>query len=476
MTRPSLIIHGHFYQPPRENALTHKIPQESGVFPFHNWNEKIDAECYKPNAEQGNFGKISFNVGPTLLDWLQNNDTSTYSRIVQQDNQNQNAYGVGNAVAQSYNHSILPLARKEDKRTQIRWGISDFKVRFGHEPIGMWLPETAVDYETLEIIQSCGIQFTILAPWQANASSLDTTEPYRVRLNGGKNITVFFYNQDLSTRLSFDPWSSSNADMFAKDILPSHYNPEKLKKNIPQFVMIASDGELYGHHQPFRDKFLARLVDGATASQQIDLSYPAMWLRQYPPKQEITIREGSSWSCQHALSRWRGECPCTPSSTWKAPFRSALDTIGSLINQVYLDELSDWITDPREFRDQAIMNWLGKTALSEILPGFTKRELTSDEVHRLVLLLEAQKARQWMFTSCGWFFDEFNRIEPRNNVAYAAQAVYLTQKATGIDLSPMATACFGDVFSSRTGLQGKTVFTQSYEQAQNTPLVLPEFN
>jgi alpha-amylase/alpha-mannosidase (GH57 family) len=475
MKNTALMIHGHFYQPPRQNVLTSIIPQESGVFPYHNWNEKINAECYKPNADQENFRKISFNVGPTLFAWLENYDLGTYWRIIQQDNDNQRTHGVGNSVAQSFNHSILPLANKEDKRTQILWGIADYQSRFGHAPAGMWLPETAVDYDTLEMIRDCGIQFTILAPWQANSTSLDTTEAYNVKLGGGKTIAAFFYNQDLSTRLSFDPWSSSNADIFTKDILPSHYNPEKLRKNIPQFVMVASDGELYGHHQPFRDKFLTRLVDGAASTQNIDMSYPAFWLLQNQPRQSITIREDSSWSCQHALSRWRGECPCTPGSSWKAPLRSALDTVGTLLNQVYAEETAKMTPDPWELRNRSIWMWLGKRTLYEIMDGLVREGMTRQEIERLLLLLEAQKARQWMFTSCGWFFDEFDRIEPRNNVAYAAQAVWLTEKATGVNLSVEAGNCFRDVVSARTGLSAFDVFMNNYEQARNTLLKLPEY-
>lgn len=473
MTKPSLMIHGHFYQPPRENALTGIIPEEAGAYPYHNWNEKINVECYKPNAIAENFKRISFNIGPTLFAWLENADIATYWRIIQQENENERIHGVGNSIAQSFNHTILPLANLEDQRTQIVWGITDYQVRFGHLPQGLWLPETAVDYQTLEIAEECGIRFVILAPWQTNSSALDPTEAYTINLRDGKRISAFFYEQDLSTRLSFDPGSTTNADFFMKDIVPPHFNPEKRKKQIPQFLMIASDGEVYGHHQPFRDQFLARLVNGAADASGIEISYPALWLKEHPPEQSVTIREDTSWSCMHALSRWRGECACTPGSSWKATLRSALDTIGTLINLIYYEEAAQWIDDPWEIRNRSIWMWLGKRTFSEISSHQVREGIHRDEIERILLLLEAQRARQWMFTSCGWFFDELDRIEPKNNIAFAAQAVCLTERATGIRLVDDASNCFRDVNSSRSGLHAKDVFLQNYEQAQNIRVSLP---
>ncbi len=237
------------------------IPQEPGAAPYRNWNERIHDHDYRPNAILGNFERISFNIGPTLLDWMADYDPRTVQQIIDQDRWNFERQGVGNAIAQSYNHTILPLASREDKITQVRWGIADFEHRFGHMPLGMWLPETAVDEETLQILADNKIQFTILAPWQADANLLDTSQPYLVPLKNKKNITVFFYDQDLSTRISFDPAATSNADLFITQYLLPKYQPNG--NDIPKLVLVASDGELYGHHQPFRDKFLSYLMRGA---------------------------------------------------------------------------------------------------------------------------------------------------------------------------------------------------------------------
>ena len=202
MSNHAFTVHGHFYQPPREDPLTGKIPHEPGATPYLNWNERIHDHDYKPNAVLGNFERISFNVGPTLLDWMAEYDPRTVQQIVEQDRWNIERNGIGNAIAQSYNHTILPLASREDKITQVRWGIADFAHRFGHAPLGMWLPETAVDEETLQILADNKILFTILAPWQADTNLLDTSQPYQVPLKNNKSISVFFYDQDLSTRVS----------------------------------------------------------------------------------------------------------------------------------------------------------------------------------------------------------------------------------------------------------------------------------
>src|SRR6266511_270860 len=215
MTARSLCIHGHFYQPPREDPLIGAIPHEAGAEPYRNWNERSHAEFYRPNAVRGNFARISFNIGPTLFCWMESYDPATYRLIVEQDGANVRRHGVGSAIAQCYNHTIMPLATRADKETQIAWGIADFTHRFRRRPQGMWLPETAVDAETLAIMADFGIEFTILAPWQAEADALDTTEPYRVNLPGGRSIAAFFYHQGLSGRVCFDSAMTTNADTFA---------------------------------------------------------------------------------------------------------------------------------------------------------------------------------------------------------------------------------------------------------------------
>jgi hypothetical protein len=463
----AIAIHGHFYQPPREDPLTGAVPHEYGAAPYRNWNERIHAECYRPNAELGNFERISFNVGPTLAGWMAGHDPATYQKIVEQDRANVRRFGVGNAIAQAYNHTILPLATPADKVTQVRWGIADFEHRFGRKPPGLWLPETAVDSETLGVMAEAGIEWTILAPWQAGCDDVDTTEPYRVPLPGGRSITVFFYDRDLSGRVSFDPAMTTNADNFALNDLPRHYRAEKDRRGEPQLILVASDGELYGHHQPFRDHFLAHLLGGASDHVGITSTFPALWLRDHPPRRTIGIRDNTSWSCHHGVIRWAGDCPCAPGEHgWKARLRAALQGLAEALDEVYAQAVRPFIPDTAELRNRYVHVMLGELSAAELIDELAGRRLPALKAQAIHLLLESQRERQRMFTSCGWFFEDFDRIEPKNNVAYAAQAVLLARRATGIDLAPRALAALKHVVSWRTGLRGDQVFTHYLERGR----------
>jgi hypothetical protein len=443
------------------------VPEEIGAAPYRNWNERIHAECYRANAELGNFERISFNVGPTLFDWMARHDLETSRKIVEQDRANVRQLGVGNAMAQAYNHAIMPLATSADKRTQVAWGIADFAHRFGRKPRGMWLPETAVDLETLTIMAEHGIAFTLLAPWQADAESVDPTEPYRVDLPGGRSIAVFFYHQGLSGRVSFDPALTSNADAFAFHDLPWQYHPEKLYRDEPHLLLVATDGELYGHHQPFRDLFLAHLLKSAGPQSGITPTFPALWLRTHPPRRTVRIRERTSWSCHHGVTRWAADCDCTPTgSTWKAELRGALDWLATAIDQCYVEALRPFGVDPWILRDRYIHVLLGEMKAKDLIGEVTTKRLEEEHIRRVHTLLEAQRERQRMFTSCGWFFDDFDRIEPKNNLAYAAQAARLTHQATGVDLAPGATELLRRVVSHRSGLRGDQVFARQMRRAE----------
>lgn len=466
-------VHGHFYQPPREDPLTGEIPIEPGAAPYLNWNERINAQSYRPNALLGNFERISFNIGPTLIEWMEKHDPETLGLIIEQERRNCEKYGVGNGMAQSYNHTILPLAKLHDKITQVRWGIANFIHHFGHAPQGLWLPETAADNETLQVLADCGIEFTILAPWQAeqplNKAPFDPAQPYLVPLDGGRQITVFFYNQDLSTRVSFDPGATVNADRFVTEALLPKYRAHKGTVIEPQLVLVASDGELYGHHQPFRDKFLAYLMDGALGQTTIDITYPALWMRRQPATHEITIRQPSSWSCHHGVTRWAGDCGCTANNSWKSPLRQALNTLADAIDEQYLCVISKYIDagdDPWELRHRYIHVMLGEQTLNELAEAALKRPVDDAGLQQLNALLLAQFERQRMFTSCGWFFDDFDRIEPRNNVAYAAQAVLYTQLATGVNLTSLAVSALCDVRSTRSGLRADEVFMRHIDRTR----------
>jgi alpha-amylase/alpha-mannosidase (GH57 family) len=454
-------IHGHFYQPPREDPRTGTIPQEPGAAPYENWNERINATCYAPNSKLGNFQAISFNVGPTVAQWIMHNDPGTLARIVEQDRKNFVENGVGNAMAQAYNHTILPLSSREDKITQVRWGIEDFIRIFGHRPAGMWLPETAVDYETLEILAMNNINFTILAPWQAATHHLDYRRPYLVDLPNHRQISVFFYDADVSARVSFDPSLTVNADHF----IPQTINPKfTIGADHPQIILVASDGELYGHHQPFRDKFLERVIENGIKDEYVNMTYPGLFLKNHPATEMINIHPYTSWSCQHGVSRWKEDCGCTPYFHWKEPLRKALDQLGKALMEVYLAEFKSFTDHPYEIRHRYIHVINGEVSLDELLRTFVKKPLKSEETNRLQLLLEAQFERQRMFTSCGWFFEDFDRIEPQNNIAYAAQACWLTYKATKIDLATNAIRDLEKVTSQRSGLNASTVFQHQFSR------------
>ncbi len=376
MSLHQFCIHAHFYQPPREDPLTGDIPPERGAEPFPNWNERIHAECYRPNAELGNFGRISFNIGPTLFAWLEEKHPDTCQRIIAQDRENVRRWGVGNALAQPFNHSILPLSSRRDQVTQVAWGVADFENRFGRKPQGMWLPETAMDLTTLSVLAEAGIQYTVLAPWQANQERLDATQPYLVALPEGKSITVFFYHGGLSGELSFNPRLSTNADLFARQTLAPLFH-----RDDRQLILIASDGELYGHHQPWRDYFLARLIDGAGSQAGLEATFPALWLKEHPARHYITLREETAWSCHHGLGRWLGMCDCTPNSDWKRSLRSALDRLGVALDDLYQTAAMPHIPAPWKLRDDYIQVILGLRPIEDLLAQAAGKRLP-DEVVR----------------------------------------------------------------------------------------------
>jgi hypothetical protein len=463
MPNKAFSIHGHFYQPPREDPLTGIIPQETGAAPYNNWNERILDECYLPNARLNNFSKISFNVGPTLFTWLQNQDPETYQQILDQDRINYQKHGVGNAIAQAYNHTILPLASSSDKIIQTLWGIADFKHRFGHAPSGMWLPETAVDYEVLSVLARQGIEYTILAPWQAEAEALDTSEPYQVLLPGGDSIVVFFYNRELSTRISFSPEATNDAGWFATMELAPSYVDSKENQSRDQFVLVASDGELYGHHQPHREKFLSHLLNGSGLTSGISSTYPGLWLKTHPASRSIRIRERTSWSCHHGVARWSGECACTPrDGRWKGHLRQAMNQLAASLDSLYFDFMYPLISKPRMLRERYIHVMLGETRLEDLIAEVSGKNLTRDQLQRVHLLLESQRERQRIFTSCAWFFEDFDRIEPKNVITYASQAVRLARLATGEDLEPQVIEDLKHVISPHTGLRADQIFTEQY--------------
>ena len=456
-----LCVHGHFYQPPREDPISNYIPDERGAEPFRNWNEKILAECYEPNARMGNFGMISFNVGPTLFDWMWKAAPGVVESIVEQERANYLKFGVGNGMAQGYTHSILPLLPLRDKVASVRWGIDDFTFRFGHKPQGIWLPETAADMETLCVLQDCGLQFTILAPWQVRPLE-PKPGPYLVELPGGRNpFIVFPYNRGLSTKVSFLPKATENGDVFLSSL---YADPEM---DLRQFNLIASDGELYGHHQKFRDHFLRYLLGEGGEKHGVSWSLPGLWLLEHKVETLAQLNEPSSWSCMHGVERWRAECGCTPGARWKAPFFHAMHQIADWLETVYEAHAAEIVADPWAVRNEFINIKHGQRKLEEVCAECGCSDLDAQEVAKMRLLLQAQYECQRMFTSCGWFFEEFHRIEPQNNIAYAAKAIWLTQKATGEQIDPEIISELSKVRSEKTGLRADTVLAQTLIRAEN---------
>jgi len=422
MTDLALSIHGHFYQPPRENPFTGTIPVEPGAEPFHNFNEKVHCECYKPNAELGNLELISFNFGPTLARWLLDHFPSTHHRIIESDRYHRRTYGVTNSIAQAYNHTILPLNTHRDKMTQIAWGVADYQHRFGHAPQGMWLPEMAVDLDTLVAMKQAGIQYTILCPAQVrhpDGDWVDSRQPCHVRLPNGEQFTVFVRDEEISNRLAFDQGLTENAAHFAqwcRDIVSGDHG----------LYLIATDGETYGHHQPKRQFFLQSLLRAEAAKAGFRITTPEEYIRRYPHTQEVVLVENTAWSCAHGVARWSTGCPCTPGDQrWKPRLRTAFDRLSGGIDALYQLECRRWIRHPWKLRNSYINVILGKMDGLTLLQQYASEAIPRAAAVRLLQLLEAQRYSQAMYT----------RIETRNNIACAAMAVELTRLATGVDLS-----------------------------------------
>ncbi len=457
---PYVCVYGHFYQPPRENPFTGIIPQEPGAEPYANFNEKITEECYRPNLDAGSFERMSFDVGPTLAVWLERAHPDLATRIVAADRAHLAHYGVGNALAQPYIHSILPLATHQDRQTLICWGLADFAHHYGHPAEGMWLPETAVDVQTLDVLAGQGIRYTVLAPWQA-AEPIDPTEPAVVRLPSGRAITVFFYHGPLSGAVSFDDQATTSADRFAAEAMPAHLNREKAEQHVDQLLLIASDGEVYGHHKPWRDQFLARLLTQSIPAQGYTVTTLGRYLVNHPAAHEVTLRVPSSWSCSHGLARWSTGCTCTAGdASWKPALRRALDRLSARLDERYGQLAGVYLSDPWAARNDAIglhEGWLSEEAFWTRW-GKQGHKPSQEEATRTLLLLEAQYYGELMYTSCGLFIEDLDQIEPRNDIACARKALSLCWQATGVDLQADFTRHLAFATSWRTGKTGADLY------------------
>lgn len=455
-----ICIHGHFYQPPRENAWLEVIEVQDSAHPYHDWNERISAECYAPNAasrilENGviknivnNYSRISFNFGPTLLSWLETNDPETYNAVLEADKESQKFFdGHGSALAQVFNHIIMPLANERDKRTQILWGIRDFEYRFGRSPEGMWLAETAVDIDTLEALAEHNIKFTILAPRQAKAfrrigeenwhaltdTGIDPRKVYKVNLPSGKSIAVFFYDGEISQGVAFNGLLN-DGEKFS-NALRNAFNVNDAE---PQLVNIATDGESYGHHHKHGDMALAFCLDHIHRMKHNHLMNYAQFLAKFPPLYEVQIHENSSWSCAHGVERWRNDCGCTTGGNpywnqkWRKPLREALDWLRDELITIYEREASGILKDPWKARDEYI-NVILKRNEDNIRKFLKDHCLKVVEQNRVLRLLEMQRNALLMYTSCGWFFDEVSGIETVQILQYACRAIQLLHQTVGAD-------------------------------------------
>jgi alpha-amylase/alpha-mannosidase (GH57 family) len=458
-------IHGHFYQPPRENPWLGEVEREDEAYPYHDWNERITAECYAPNtasrildAERriidiaNNYEKISFNFGPTLLSWMEGQASEVYEAIIEADRLSRDRFsGHGSAIAQVYNHVIMPLATTRDKRTQVIWGIEDFEHRFGRKPEGMWLAETAVDLETLEIMVEQGITFTILAPHQAkkvrrleekwsdvSGAGVDPRMPYQCKLPSGRSITLFFYDGPASRDVAFGELLRRGED-FASRLLGLFSKAEG-----PQIAPIATDGESYGHHHRFGDMALAYALHHIESNNLARITNYGQYLEFHPPAFEVELVENTSWSCAHGIERWRSDCGCNTgkhpgwTQAWRAPLREAMNWLRSNLERLYEREMASYVRDPWRARDDYISVILDRSAQS-VESFFSKhltRQLSSDERVTPLRLLEMQRHEMLMFTSCGWFFDEISGVETLMVLKQASRAMQLAKEACGEDLEP----------------------------------------
>jgi alpha-amylase/alpha-mannosidase (GH57 family) len=459
-------IHAHFYQPPRENPWIEAVERQDSAYPYHDWNERITAECYAPNGASrildgagrirqivNNYGRISFNFGPSLLSWMQEKAPDTYERVLKADQESQQRFsGHGSAMAQGYNHMILPLANERDKHTQVQWGVRDFEHRFGRAPEGMWLPETAVDVQTLESLAARGIKFTVLAPHQAgrvrkiggrswkdvHGGRIDPTRAYLTKLPSGAKINLFFYDGPISQAVAFERLLDSGENFATR--LESGFSD---KRDWAQLMHIATDGETYGHHHKHGDMALAYALDRIDSGDQIHLTNYGEFLQKFPPTHEVQIIEGSSWSCAHGVERWRSDCGCSSgragwNQAWRGPLRAALDYLRDAGSELFEKQAPQLLNDPWAARDDYIDVILNRTAetLWLFFEKHSRRQLHLEETVLALKLLEMQRHAMLMYTSCGWFFDELSGIETVQVMQYAARVVQLAKETAGLDLEP----------------------------------------
>jgi alpha-amylase/alpha-mannosidase (GH57 family) len=462
-------LHGHFYQPPRENPWLEAVGREPSAEPDHDWNRRITNECYRPNAAarlvddknrvlrlRNNYEDLSFNFGPTLLHWLSANEPWVVEKLVEADRRNVERWGAGNALAQAYNHMILPLANRRDKETQIVWGIEDFRHRFGRLPEGMWLPETAVDPETLDIMAEKGLRFTILAPHQAarwrfvdrddpwreaSDGSIPTGRAYRYRCSNGKDLAIFFYDGAIARGIAFERLLEHSSKLLAA--VQDAFRRSQAQEGEPWLVHAATDGESYGHHFKFGDMALAAVFQALETDQEIRAIPYSAFLERFPIRAEVEIVPNTAWSCAHGVGRWHTDCGCSTGAhpqwnqKWREPLREALNWLRDRMADHFEAAMDRLVRDPWAARNdylRVVLDREGETR--PFIERHQRRELSAEERLLLLELLEMQRAALYMFTSCGWFFDDVSGIETRIILSHACRALELLRRTGGPDLEP----------------------------------------
>lgn len=463
MSRKYICVHGHFYQPPRENAWLETVEMQESAYPSHDWNARITRECYSTNARArllnaagkierivSNYARMSFNFGPTLLAWMQEAAPDVAERIAHSDRASVDRFGGhGSAMAQGFNHTILPLCNDRDRRTQVLWGVRDFQSRFGRAPEGMWMPETAADTPTLETLAEAGIAFTLMAPrqcaavrpigsetWDEVGEGVDPTRAYLCKLPSGRTISVFFYDGPVSQGVAFEGLLNSG-DRFA-DRLMSGLDDARTHD---QLMHIATDGESYGHHHRHGEMALAAALERIEHDPGIELINYGLFLERHPPTMEARIHENSSWSCVHGVERWRSDCGCNSGHAglhqrWRAPLREAFDWLRDAVAPRFEQIGATLFTDPWAARDGYIEVLLDRSPAS--LDRFFEKHgrATTDDAARTTALklMELQRHAMLMYTSCAWFFDDIAGIETVQVIQYAARVIQLAQRTIGLDL------------------------------------------
>jgi alpha-amylase/alpha-mannosidase (GH57 family) len=466
-TKRYVCIHGHFYQPPRENPWLETVETQESAAPYHDWNERICAECYATNGAArivtkenritrivNNYARMSFNFGPTLLSWLKENAPRTHRMIIEGEQRSRRSFrGHSSAMAQVYNHIIMPLASMRDRITQIRWGIADYQHHYGHEPEGMWLAEAAADTDTLELLAQHGIRFTVLAPHQCRRvrplrdnwgpedgwadtpnASVDPTHPYLMRFESGVSMAVFFYDGPASRAIAFEGLLNSG-EFFANRLRSCFRDTQQ-----PQLVHVATDGESYGHHHKHGEMALAYALRLLESDKSVHLTNYGSFLAQFPPEWECQINDNTSWSCAHGIERWRSNCGCNggrggSSQAWRGPLRQALDGLRDALIPLSEEAGKTLFRDLWEARNDYIRVILDRAA--DAVDGFftahQSHPLSAEERVRALQLMEMQRHTQLMYTSCGWFFDDIAGIETVQIITYAARVIQLAQLLFGAE-------------------------------------------